>query len=152
MVDRGHFRHELDQVMGGEVSGVHGTVPGPGAGGVGDRYFPEALGEFRVDVSEDEDEIVVVADLPGDGQGDTTIGLLSPTHLWIMSIRGSERSDPGGAGTAVRHEQAVGRMHRVVALPHAATTERGRASQHNGVLEIRLKKVEPERSTQIPIG
>ena len=135
----------------GVVGIVRGTVPGFGAGGVSDRFLPEVLGGFRVDVSEDEDEILVVADLPGVGPGETTICLLSPTNLWIMSTRRSEQADSCEEGKAMRRERASGRMDRVVALPHAATAKNGRASFTNGVLEIRLKKAEPERGERIPI-
>ena len=57
-----------DRAMSGVRSTVRGTVPGFGAGGVSDRLLPEVLGGFRVDVSEDEDGILVVADLPGAGR------------------------------------------------------------------------------------
>lgn len=151
MVYREYFWRKLDQVKGGIGNIVRGTVPGFGAGGVSDRFLPEVLGGFRVDVSEDEDEILVVADLPGVGPEETTICLLSPTNLWIMSTRRSRQPDLSEVGKAVRHERASGRMDRVVALPHAATAENGRASFTNGVLEIRLKKAEPERGERIPI-
>lgn len=151
MVYREYFRQTLDQVMGGMGSIVRGTVPGFGAGGVSDRFLPEVLGGFRVDVSEDEDEIVVVADLPGVEKENTTICLLSPTNLWITSTRGSGQSDLGEEGKAVRRERASGRLNRVVGLPNAATAENGRASFNNGVLEIRLRKAEPERGERITI-
>lgn len=151
MVYREYFRHGLDRVTGGMERFVRGRVPGFGAGGVSDRFLPAVIGGFRVDVSEDEDGIVVVADLPGVGREDTAIGLLSPTNLWITSIRRSKWSDPGGEGKTVRSERTIGRMHRVVALPQAVTAEDGRASFNNGVLEIRLKKLEPERGARIPI-
>ncbi len=151
MVYREHFWHKLDHVIAGVVRFVRGIVPGFSAGGVSDRVLPEVLGGFRVDVSEDEDEILVAADLPGAGRDETSIGLLSPTNLWITSTRRSVQSDPGEEGKTVRHERPVGRMHRVVALPRAVTAKDGRASFNNGVLEIRLKKVERERGTQIPV-
>ncbi len=151
MVYREYFRRKADKVMGGVAGAVRSTVPGFGAGGVGDRFLPEVLGGFRVDVSEDEDDIVVVADLPGAEKENTTICLISPTNLWIASTRGSRRSDLGEEEKAVRRERTTGRMHRVVALPHAATAEDGRASFDNGVLEIRLKKTEPVRGERIPI-
>ena len=151
MVSREHFWRKLGQVMGGAVSIVRCVVIWFGAGGISDRFLPEVLGGFRVDVSENEDEIVVVADLPGAEPEDTTICLLSPTNLWITSTRRSGQSDLGEEGRAVRRERASGRMHRVVALPHAATAENGRASFDNGVLEIRLKTAEPERGEQITI-
>jgi HSP20 family protein len=151
MVYREYFRRKADEVMGGMASVVRGTVPGFGAGGIDDRFLPEIIGGFRVDVSENEDDIVLVADLPGVSREDTTICLLSPTNLWIASTRGSRSSDPGEEERAVRSERTTGRMHRVVALPHAATAENGRASFNNGVLEIRLKKTEPVRGERIPI-
>lgn len=151
MVYREYFGRKLDQVMGGVASVVRGTVPGFGAGGVGDRYFPEVLGGFRVDVSEDDDDILVAADLPGVEKDNTTICLLSPTNLWIASTRRSGQSDLGEERRAVRRERTSGRMHRVVGLPHPATAECGRASFNNGVLEIRLKKAQPERGERIPI-
>jgi HSP20 family protein len=138
-------------VKRGVVGIVRGTVPGFGAGGVSDRFLPEVFGGFRVDVSEDQDEMLVVADLPGAGQGDTTICLLSPTNLWITSTRRSEQADSREEGKARRRERATGRMHRVVALPHAATAEGGRGTFSNGVLEIRLKRAGTERGERIPI-
>lgn len=152
MVYREYVWRKLDQMTGRAGSVVRGTVPGLGVGGIADRFLPEVLGGFRVDVSEDEDEIVVVADLPGVEKENTTICLLSPTNLWIASERGSGQSCLGEEEKAVRRERASGRMHRVVGLPHAATAENGRASFNNGVLEIRLKKAEPERGERIPIG
>lgn len=111
MVCRTQFWQRLARVMGGVVSTVRGSVPGLGAGGIRDRLLPEVLGGFRVDVSGDGDEMVVVADLGGEGQEDTTIGLLSPTSLLITSVCRSARSDPGGGGKPVRHQRPVGRMH-----------------------------------------
>jgi HSP20 family protein len=151
MAYREYFWRKLDQVKSGVENIVRGSVPGFGAGGVSDRFLPEVLGGFRVDVSEDEDEILVVADLPGVGPEETTICLLSPTNLWITSTRRSGQADSCEEGKAVRCERASGRMDRVVVLPHAATAENGRASFNNGVLEIRLKKAEPERGERIPI-
>ncbi len=142
------LRRQFDQVMSGIENAVRGTVPGFEAGGVGDRYLPEVRGKFRVDVSEDEDAIFVVADLPGFEQEKITVCLLSPTNLWITSERSA---DVGEEGKIVRNERAFGRMNRVVPLPHAATAEGASASFTNGVLEIRLRKAEPERGERIPI-
>jgi hypothetical protein len=51
----------------------------------------------------------------------------------------------------MRHERPVGRMHRVVAPPHAGTVEQGRASFDNGILEVRLKTPGLERDRYMPI-
>lgn len=151
MVYREYFWKKLDHAKDGLMGIVRGTVPGFGAGGVGDRFLPGVFSGFPIDVSEDEDEIVVVADLPGAGREDITIGLLSPTNLCITSTRSSGQSDLREEEKTVRNERVVGPTHRVVALPRAVTAENGRASFDNGVLEIRLKTVTPERGVRIPI-
>jgi HSP20 family protein len=151
MVWRERFWQTLDRVKDRLVRIVRGTLPGFGAGGVSDQFLPGVFGGFPIDVSRDQDEIVVVADLPGAEQGEITIGLLSPIHLCITSTRRPGQPDPGEEGKIVRNERVVGPMHRVVALPHAVTVENGRASFNNGVLEVRLKTVRPERGVRIPI-
>lgn len=124
---------------------------GLGPGGVGDRLLPAVRGEFRVDVREDEDEVLVVADLPGVDRENITARLLSPTELEISSERRSERAETGEEGKVVRQERAYGMMTRVVPLPHEVTAEGSRASFTNGVLELRLKKTTVERGERIPI-
>jgi HSP20 family protein len=124
---------------------------GLGPGGIGDRMLPAVRGEFRVDVREDEDEVLVVADLPGVDRENITARLLSPTELEISSERRSERSETGEEGQFVRQERAFGYMTRVVQLPHEVTADGSRASFTNGVLELRLKKTTVERGERIPI-
>jgi len=124
---------------------------GLGPGGVGDRLLPAVRGEFRVDVREDEDEVLVVADLPGVERENITARLLSPNELEISSERRSERSEAGEEGKVVRQERAYGMMTRVVPLPHEVTADDAKASFKNGVLELRLKKITVERGERIPI-
>jgi len=62
---------------------IEGRLWGPGgrflpAAGVTDRVLPAIRGEFRVDVRDNDDEIMVVADLPGVDKEDISIALLSP--------------------------------------------------------------------------
>lgn len=124
---------------------------GLGPGGLGDRMLPAVRGEFRVDVREDADEVLVVADLPGVDRENITARLLSPTELEISSERRSERSEAGEQGQFVRQERTYGYMTRVVPLPHEVTAENARASFTNGVLELRLTKTTVERGERIPI-
>ena len=51
------------------------------AGGFAERMLPGILGEFRVDVSEHEDEVIVVADLPGIEKQDVNLRLINPGPL-----------------------------------------------------------------------
>lgn len=145
------FWRQVGQVMGGVESMVRGTMPGLGAGGAGDRLLPAVRGEFRVDVCEDEDEVRVVADLPGVEKANITVRLLSPTELEISGERRSERTETGEGGQVLRRERVSGYMARVIPLPHGVTTEGAMTSFMNGVLDLRLRKSVPERGERIPI-
>ena len=123
----------LGPAMSGIESIVRGRVPGFDAGGIGDRFLPEVRGGYRVDVSEDEDAIVVIADLPGfERRRSRSACSLRPTSRSRASAapRSAKREDRPS-------ERAFGRMNRVVPLPHAATAEGASASFTNGVLEVR---------------
>jgi HSP20 family protein len=148
MAYRDNLWRQFDELMSEMENRFRG---GLGPGGVGDRLLPAVRGEFRVDVREDEDEVLVVADLPGVERENITARLLSPSELEISSERRSERSETGEEGQLVRQERAFGYMTRVVPLPHEVTAENSRASFTNGVLELRLKKTTVERGERIPI-
>jgi HSP20 family protein len=148
MAYRDNIWRQFDEIVGEMENRFRG---GLGPGGVGDRLMPAVRGEFRVDVREDEDEVLVVADLPGVDRENITARLLSPTQLEISSERRSERSEMGDEGQFVRQERTFGIMDRVVPLPHEVTAENARASFTNGVLELRLKKITVERGERIPI-
>jgi HSP20 family protein len=148
MASRDNLWRQFDELMAEMENRFRG---GLGPGGIGDRMLPAVRGEFRVDVREDEDEVLVVADLPGVDRENITARLLSPTELEISSERRSERSETGEQGMFVRQERTFGFMTRVVPLPHEVTAEGSRASFTNGVLELRLRKTTVERGERIPI-
>ena len=118
-------------------------------GGIADRMLPAIRGEFRVDVRELEDEVIVVADLPGVEKEDVTVSLINPITLEISSEKKLE-SEEKEKEFFVR-ERFSGSMKRMVILPREVTEERAKASFKNGVLEIRLKKAAQERGTRISI-
>ena len=118
-------------------------------GGLADRMLPAIRGEFRVDVRELEDEVIVVADLPGVEKEDVTVSLINPITLEISSEKKLE-SEEKEKDFFVR-ERFSGSMKRMVILPREVSEERVKASFKNGVLEIRLKKAAKERGTRISI-
>lgn len=132
-------------------SGSYLPAGGLGPGGVGDRLMPAVRGEFRIDVREDEGDVLVVADLPGVDREHIAVRLLSPTDLEIACERRSERQEGTESGQFFRQERTFGMMSRVVSLPHEVTAEGARSSFTNGVLELRLAKAVIERGTRIPI-
>lgn len=151
MVYRDCLCRQLGQIMGEVENMVRGTVPGFGAGGVGDRLMPAVRGEIRVDVCEDDYEVRVVADLPGVEREDITACLLSPTRLEISGERRSDWAGTGEDGQVARQEITIGDMTRVIPIPSEVTAEDAKASFTNGVLEIRLRKCMVERGERIPI-
>jgi len=135
------MRAELDSLFQATSSGRR-LLP---AGGVSDRMLPAIRGEFRVDVREHDDEVIVAADLPGVEKGDVSLQLVNPRALEISCERRNEYEEKA-RGYYVR-ERVLGSMRRMVALPTDVTEEDAKASFKNGVLEVHLRKTKiPERS------
>lgn len=140
---------QVDSVMEEMVSMARRMTPGALAGGRSDRAMPAVGGGIRVDVCEDMDGVVVVADLPGVEKENIVVRLLSPTELGISGARCSETAETAKGGQVMRRERTCGRMDRVVLIPGDATAECATASFENGVLRICLRK--SERGERIPI-
>ena len=59
-------------------------------------YWPELpaiRGEFRVDVREHDDEVIVVADLPGIDKEDISLQLINPRALEVSCERKGEKEE-----------------------------------------------------------
>jgi len=140
---------QVNWVMGGMMSMARNMMPSALAGGMGDMGMPAMSGGIPVDVSEDLDDVLVVADLPGIEQENIAVRLLKPTELKISGVRCSETVETAEGGQVMRMERACGRMDRVVMLPNDATAEGSTASFENGVLRVRLRKA--ERGQRIPV-
>jgi len=108
------------------------------AGGMSERMLPAIRGEFRVDVREDADEIVIVADLPGIDKENVDLQLLNPRALEITCERTSDNEEKSG-GFYMR-ERIAGSMSRIVTLPADVTDDEAKASFRNGVLEVSQKR------------
>ena len=117
--------------------------------GVTDRMLPAMQGEFRVDVREHDDEVIVVADLPGVEKDDVSLQILNPRNLEISCERKGEKEEKS-EGYYVR-ERVYGSMQRIVTLPADVTVEDAKASFKNGVLEVRLNKTKISPKSRIDI-
>ncbi|MDH7593412.1 MAG: Hsp20/alpha crystallin family protein [Methanomicrobiales archaeon] len=113
------------------------------------RMLPALRGEFSVDVREHEDEVIVVADLPGVEKDDVNLRLVDPRTLEISSERKGEK-EKTEEGYYMR-ERVYGSMCRRVLLPADVTEEEAKASFKNGVLEVHLKKVQVVPEKKIPV-
>jgi len=139
---------EMENMLNSFIAGVESTerLPAPW---MRRRFIPALRGDFRVDVREHEDEVMVVADMPGVERDDISIRLLEPNLLEISCERtgGTEEEDEG----YIMRERMYGTLSRSVDLPVDVSEEGASASFKNGVLEVRLKKVPSERGREIPI-
>jgi HSP20 family protein len=138
---------EMMSEMENRFWGPSGRLLPPG--GITDRMMPAIRGEFRVDIRDHDDEIIVVADLPGVEKNDVSVSLVNPGMLEIRSERKAEKEEKE-EGYYMR-ERMSGTMSRMVSLPHDVTDAGGSATFKNGVLEIRLKNSTAERGSVIKV-
>jgi HSP20 family protein len=99
----------------------------------------------RVDIHEEKDRFVVLADVPGVEPKDIDI----TAEKGVLTIRGERRSEKRDTDTGYeRVERVSGAFLRRFTLPEGANTESIKAKQTNGVLEVTIPKaaaVQPRR-------
>ena len=139
------MRAELDAMF--QLGPNRGRFLPPGS--VTDRMLPAIRGEIRVDVREHDDEVIVVADLPGVEKDDVSLQILNPRTLEISCERKGEKEEKS-EGYYVR-ERIYGSMQRLVTLPADVTEKDAKASFKNGVLEVRLNKTKISPKSRIEI-
>jgi HSP20 family protein len=140
-----NMRAELENMF--QMASSSGRFLPPG--GVTDRMLPALRGEFRVDVREHDDEVIVVADLPGVEKEHVSLQLVNPRTLEISCERKGEKEEKS-EGYYVR-ERTYGSMQRMVVLPTDVTEKDANASFKNGVLEVRFNKSKISPKSRIEI-
>jgi len=99
----------------------------------------------HVDVFENQNEYLIVADVPGVTQEHLTINVDESELL----LEGTRQSAQTGAALAVEYQEADYR--RKFGLPQGIDREKIQANLVGGVLRLRLPKAEALRPRQIPI-
>jgi HSP20 family protein len=101
-----------------------------------------------VDLYEQNDEIVVKAELPGLDADDIEVSITD--HLLVL--RGEKRKEEEvNERDYYRSERVYGEFVRTVPLPAEADPEKVTATINNGVLEIHLPKSEEAKKRQIQV-
>ena len=99
----------------------------------------------RVDIHEEKDRFVVLADVPGVDPKDIDI----TAEKGVLTVRGERRSEKRDSENGFeRVERVSGTFVRRFTLPDSANTESIKAKQINGVLEVTIPKqpqVQPRR-------
>ncbi|HUS59429.1 MAG TPA: Hsp20/alpha crystallin family protein [Planctomycetota bacterium] len=101
-----------------------------------------------IDVSENDAEFLVKAEVPGLGKDDLSV-TVTGNLLTIKGEKKDERKETKGTWTMV--ERRYGRFERSIPLPSGVDTEKAQAEFSNGVVTITLPKSEEARAKKIPI-
>jgi HSP20 family protein len=101
----------------------------------------------RVDIHEEAERFVVVADVPGVEGKDIEI----TAEKGVLTVRGERRSEKSSNDGFARVERASGSFLRRFTLPESADAEAIKATHNNGVLEISIPKRPQEQPRRIEI-
>ena len=114
------------------------------------KMLPAQHANFRVDVTDHDDEVIVIADLiPGLSKKNINLSLVNPLTLEISCERKEEKKEEE-EGLYLR-ERSSGSLTRFVPIPRAVTEDGSTASFRNGVLEVHLRKSGKEAKGRIAI-
>ncbi len=103
----------------------------------------------RVDIREDEQRFVILADIPGVDPAQIEVNM----DKGVLTIKGERDAGLGGQdGKFTRVERARGAFHRRFALPDSADAEGITAHGKLGVLEIVIPKKALEAPRRITIN
>lgn len=103
------------------------------------RDFRGLSADFRVDILDHGEEVIVVAELPGAEEDAIQIRLLNPQTLRITARQTGAAEE--GVEEYYFRERGSGILSRLIRLPASVTGEGAKTSFKNGVLEVRLKKI-----------
>ena len=130
----------LDQVFNNHFSGSDATLSSPEA-----SSSPSVSWVPRVDIHEEKDRFVVLADVPGVDPKDIDI----TAENGVLTVRGERKVEKRETENGYeRIERVAGSFLRRFTLPEGANTEQIKAKQTNGVLEVTIPKtpaVQPRR-------
>jgi len=99
----------------------------------------------RVDVKEEDNHVIVSAELPGIDQKDIDVTVTRDSVRIAGEKKHEEEKEERGY---YRHETSYGSFERVVDLPSEVDENKADAEFSKGVLTIRLPKSEQARSKQ----
>jgi HSP20 family protein len=115
-----------------------------------DRRTPERVQQRasispRVDVYENANELLVLADVPGATKDKVTV------HIDKGQLTLEARREPALRGTALESEYRAVDYHRVFAVPQGIDASKIEATLNAGVLKVRLPKSEALKPRRIEI-
>lgn len=113
------------------------------------NVVPRIMGDFNVDICENDTDIVVVADIPGAEKENVSVNLLNENTLVIKTKIDNVVED--NQGTYHLRERRCEAGERTIILPKSVTSDGAKASFKNGIMEVSLPKTQKDTGTQILI-
>lgn len=102
----------------------------------------------RVDITEDSANIYLVAEMPGVSKESLKVSVNEDNELILKGTK--TRSDSENQ-TYHRNERFFGDFERTFVLPDNLATDKISAKFENGVLELSIPKVEPEKPKEVNV-
>jgi HSP20 family protein len=116
-----------------------------------DRLFESPLTTWSpaLDVSEDKDNFVIRAELPGLKSEDINVSL----HDGMLVISGERKFEKTEEGVEVhRQERFHGKFQRALTLPEPIAADKVKADYKDGVLAVTLPKTEAAKPKKINVN
>ena len=131
-----HLRREMDQMLEGQSSRDENSM-------VATSDWTPA-----VDIKEDENRFVIIADVPGVDPKDIEVHM----ENGVLSIKGERESETKVEEEGYKRvERSRGTFYRRFSLPDSANADKINAKSQNGVLEITIPKQEKIQSRKINV-
>tara|TARA_B100001013_G_scaffold344089_1_gene273413 strand:+ start:515 stop:967 length:453 start_codon:yes stop_codon:yes gene_type:complete len=124
---------ELNRIFSGAFRYLHDT--------------PFVSGYPCVNISKDDNEIVVTADLPGVAADEFEISVCENT----LTLKGERKAGELGEGEARQGEGESGKFERTIRLPFRTNADKIKATYENGRLRIELPRSEEDKPKAIPV-
>ena len=122
----------------------------PAAGGSARKMLPAQQTTLHVQVSENDDEVVITAGMiAGITKKDIALDLIDSRTLEITCVRKDVVTDENGRYCL--RERTFESMTQLVSLPKPVTDDGSSATFRDGVLEVHLKKITKESRGKIPV-
>ena len=102
-----------------------------------------AVADFKTDITENEKEYILEAELPGFKKEDINIDI-DNNYLTISAERKYENTEKDKKGRLIRQERYSGSMSRSFYVGEDITQDEIKAKFENGVLKIDIPKKEPK--------
>ena len=111
------------------------------------RHYDLAHMEPKIEVTENKNNVIVTAEIPGVNANDIDLSISSNGYLTISGEKKHENTSVS-ASNGYFSEISYGRVSRTIPLPWDITYEKATADYNNGVLTVTLPKNQATKTKQ----